>query len=42
MIDFDVGGFLTSTEFIAQLASFIAAILSAIASGIVGNIFSQS
>lgn len=39
MFDLGIGGFLTSTEFIAQLASFITALFSAILGEFVFGLF---
>ena len=39
MFNLDSGGFLTSTEFLAQIALIITAVLSAIVEGILGNFF---
>ena len=39
MFNLDIGGFLTSTEFLAQIALIITAVLSAIVEGILGNFF---
>jgi len=36
----DIDGYLTSTEFVAQLASFIAAIFSALFSTLIADLFS--
>jgi len=36
----DLGGFLTSTEFVAQIASIVAAVLSAVFGQLVGGLFS--
>ena len=36
---FDIGGFLTSTEFIAQIASIITAVLTALFGDLVANLF---
>ncbi len=38
----DIDGFLTSTEFLTQIASILTAILSALFSGLLGNIFPTS
>lgn len=35
----DIGGYLTSPSFLVQLASFITALLSAFASGVLSNFF---
>ncbi len=36
---FDIGGFLTSTEFFLQIASIITALLAAIADLFIGGLF---
>jgi hypothetical protein len=38
----DIGGFLTSTEFLGQIASLIAAVLTAIVSNFIAGLFGTS
>jgi len=35
----DIGGFLTSTEFLAQLAGLIASVLAALVDGVMASLF---
>ncbi len=36
---FDIGGFLTSTEFIAQIASIITAVFTALVGDLIASLF---
>ena len=38
-MNLDIGGFLTSTEFLAQIASIIVAILTALFGNLIGGVF---
>jgi len=42
MLDLDINGWLMGPEFLGALAAFIAAILSAIANGAIGQIFTTT
>ena len=35
----DIGGFLTSTEFLAQLAALVASVLAVFVDGLLGSLF---
>lgn len=38
----DIDGFLTSTEFLTQLAAFLSAIITTLFGGFLGNLFGQA